>query len=199
MQQVFGYRPILDFLGSFRYPLAGEIALTTELARVNRIHRDWGMDFGLLAEVFQNCSRKRICQVDLIDSYDHKHQLLSESDPQKGLLKMSIDIARVISRTMASEGAVLSSGVMETLQTAYLRNAQDMIKKYHDVAMINNLPFDRCQEDLAVETFARGLRTGGNSFLEDPLGRPELPNWIRVTSAIPHFLTVLRETVECDQ
>jgi glucosyl-3-phosphoglycerate synthase len=199
MQQVFGYRPILDFLGSFRYPLAGEIALTTELARVNRIHRDWGMDFGLLAEVFQNCSRKRICQVDLIDSYDHKHQLLSESDPQKGLLKMSIDIARVVSRTMASEGAVLSSGVIETLQTAYLRNAQDMIKKYHDVAMINNLPFDRCQEDLAVETFARGLRTGGNSFLEDPLGRPELPNWIRVTSAIPHFLTVLRETVECDQ
>lgn len=199
MQQIFGYRSILVFLGSFRYPLSGEIALTTELARVNRIHRDWGMDFGLLAEVFQNCSRKRICQVDVIDSYDHKHQPLSESDPQEGLLRMSIDITRVIFRTMASEGAVFSSGVIETLRTMYLRNAQDMIKKYHDVAMINNLSFDRCQEDLAVETFARGLRMGGSSFLEDPLGRPELPNWIRVTSAIPHFQAILRETVECDQ
>jgi glucosyl-3-phosphoglycerate synthase len=74
-----------------------------------------------------------------------------------------------------------------------------MIKSYHDVAMINNLPFDRCQEDLAVRAFAQGLRIGGSSFLEDPLGRPEIPNWNRVTSAIPQFLELLRETVESDQ
>jgi glucosyl-3-phosphoglycerate synthase len=74
-----------------------------------------------------------------------------------------------------------------------------MIKSYHDVAMINNLPFDRCQEDLAVRAFAQGLRIGGSSFLEDPLGRPEIPNWNRVTSAIPQFLELLRENVESDQ
>jgi glucosyl-3-phosphoglycerate synthase len=199
MQQVFGHKPILAYLDSFRYPLAGEIALTTQLARVNRMPRDWGMDFGILAEVFRNCSRKRICQVDLVDSYDHKHQPLSETDPEKGLLKMSIDIARVFFRTMASEGAVVSDGIMETLLTAYLKTAQDMVKSYHDVATINNLPFDRCQEDLAVRAFAQGLRMGGSSFLEDPLGPPEIPNWNRITTAVPQFLSLLRETVEGDQ
>ena len=199
MQKVFGYKPVLVYLDSFRYPLAGEFALTTELARVNRIHGDWGMDFGILAEVFRNCSTQRICQVDLIESYDHKHQPISEADPEKGLFKMSIDIAKTFFRTMASEGAVLSDGVIETLLTTYLRTARDTIKKYHDDAMINNLPFDRHQEELAVRTFAQGLRMAGSSFLADPLERPEMPNWNRVTSAVPQFLTMLRETVENDQ
>jgi glucosyl-3-phosphoglycerate synthase len=199
MQKVFGYKPVLVYLDSFRYPLAGEFALTAKLARVNRIQGDWGMDFGLLAEVFRNTSTPRICQVDLIETYEHKHQPISESDPQKGLFKMSIDIARVFFRTMAAEGAVLSQGVIETLLATYLSTARDMINKYHHDATINNLPFDRWREELAVETFARALRIGGRSFLEDPLEHLELPSWNRVTSAIPRFPEMLREIVEIDQ
>ena len=167
-----------------------------ELARNNRIQGDWGLDFGVLAEVFRNCSIKRICQVDLIDSYEHKHQNLSESDPRNGLFKMSIDIARVFYRTMASEGAVFSDGAVETLLTTYMRFAQDVIKVYHDSASINYISFNRQQEDLAVKTFAEGLRIGGNSFLKDPLENTEIPNWSRVVSAIPEFLPMLKEIVE---
>jgi glucosyl-3-phosphoglycerate synthase len=77
MQKVFGYTPLLVYLDSFRYPLAGEFAMTADLARVNKLLGDWGLDFGILAEVFRNSSTQRICQVDLIDTYEHKHQPIS--------------------------------------------------------------------------------------------------------------------------
>ena len=198
LQEVFGYKPVLVYLDSFRYPLAGEFALTAELARVNRMQSGWGMDFGVLTEVFRNSSAQRICQAGLIESYEHKHQPISQADPEKGLFKMSIDISRVAFRTMVSEGAVFSEGVVETLLTTYFRMARDMIRKYHDDAMINDLPFDRSQEDLAVRTFAKGLQIGADSFLADPLADPEMPNWNDVTSAIPEFPAMLREAVEGD-
>jgi glucosyl-3-phosphoglycerate synthase len=198
MQKIFGYTPLLVYLDSFRYPLAGEFAMTADLARANRMQGDWGMDFSLLTDVFRTCSSERVCQVDLIDSYEHKHQPISEADPEKGLFKMSIDIARTFFRTMVSEGAVFSDGTIETLQATYVRTAQGMIRKYHDAAMINDLPFDRDREDLAVKTFAEGLRIGAQSFLEDPLGHPEMPSWNKVTSVFPRFPEMLREAVESD-
>jgi glucosyl-3-phosphoglycerate synthase len=198
MEKTIGYEPLLVYLDSFRYPLAGEFSMTSELARINRIHGDWGVDLGVLTEVFRNCSKKRVCQMSLIDSYEHEHQPLSEDNPEAGLFKMSIDITRVFFRTLASEGVVFSNKLIKTLQATYLITAQDTVKKYNDDAMINNLPFDRYEEGLAVKTFAEGLRLGGNSFLEDPLGHPEIPNWNRVTSAIPEFLEMLKKTVEED-
>lgn len=198
MEKIIGYTPLLIFLDSFRYPLAGEFSMTCELARINRIPGDWGMDFGVLAEVFRNSSAKRVCQVDLVDSYEHKHQPLSESNPEGGLFKMSIDITRVFFRALASEGIVFSNTFIKTILTTYLRTAQDTVMKFRDDAAINNLAFDARQESLAVKTFSEGLRLGANSFLEDPLGRPEIPNWNRVCSAIPDFFEILQNAVEED-
>ena len=198
MEKIIGYTPLLIFLDSFRYPLAGEFSMTCELARINRIPGDWGLDFGVLAEVFRNSSAKRVCQVDLVDSYEHKHQPLSESNPEGGLFKMSIDITRVFFRALAAEGVVFSNTFIKTILTTYLRTAQDTVMKFRDDAAINNLAFDVRQESLAVKTFSEGLRLGANSFLEDPLGRPEIPNWNRVYSAIPDFFKMLQNTVEED-
>lgn len=198
MEKIIGYTPLLIFLDSFRYPLAGEFSMTCELARINRIPGDWGLDFGVLAEVFRNSSAKRVCQVDLVDSYEHKHQPLSESNPEGGLFKMSIDITRVFFRALAAEGVVFSNTFIKTILTTYLRTAQDTVMKFRDDAAINNLAFDARQESLAVKTFSEGLRLGANSFLEDPLGRPEIPNWNRVYSAIPDFFKMLQNTVEED-
>ena len=54
--------------------------MRADLARVNHIPSDWGLEVGVLDEVFRNCARSRICQVDIADNYDHKHQLPSEAD-----------------------------------------------------------------------------------------------------------------------
>ncbi len=190
--------PLLTYLDSFRYPLAGEFAITTDLARVNRIPADWGLEIGTLCEVYRNTSLKRVCQVDLIENYQHKHQGLSPEDPNKGLMKMALDIADSLLRTLATEGVVLDGGLLRSLSTAYQRHAEDIIKRYNDDALINGLDFDRHSENLAVETFQRSLEIAAQNFLHSADAAPLIPNWARVSSALPDFQERLLEAVEMD-
>ena len=198
LQKLVGYHPFLVYLDSFRYPLAVEFSLDVSLARINRIPSDWGLEMGVLAEVYRNCVAKRICQVDLIETYEHKHKPLSASDPKKGLLKMCIDISKSLLRTLATEGIIISAGLLRTLLGTYLRVAQDTVKKYEDDAAINGLFYDRHAEVTAVEAFIKGIQIAAKEFLDDPLGAPEIPNWNRITSAIPDFLDRLKEAVAED-
>ena len=198
LKKIVGHMPFLVYLDSFRYPLAGEFSMKADLARINRIPADWGLEVGSLAEVFRNVSMKRICQVDLADNYEHKHQDVSTHDADSGLLKMCTDISTSLFTTLSSEGVQFSESLFNTLFVTYLRIAQDSIKMYNDDAAINGLFFDRHAEGLAVETFVQGIRIASLKFLEDPLGSPLIPNWSRVTSAIPDFLDQLELAVEED-
>jgi len=198
LEKMLGYLPFLVYLDSFRYPLAGEFSMDVDLARVNRIPSDWGLEIGVLAEVFRNVSPKRICQVDLCDNYEHKHQNLSTDNPEGGLFKMCIDISKTLFRTLASEGVPFSDGFFNTLIATYLKTAQDTMRRYSDDAVINDLLFDMHSEGVAIETFVKALRIASKSFLEDPLGSPLIPNWNRVTSAIPDILEQLKGAVEKD-
>ena len=54
MKSVLGVQPLLEYLDSFRYPLAGECSMTTDLVRANRIPSDWGLEVGVLAEVYRS-------------------------------------------------------------------------------------------------------------------------------------------------
>jgi len=198
LQRMLGYLPFLVYLDSFRYPLAGEFSMIADLARINRIPWDWGLEVGVLSEMFRNCSLRGICQVDLTDNYDHKHQQLSPGDPGLGLLRMSIDIAKNLFRNLASEGIDLSESQLKILKATYLRTAQEAITKYHDDAAINGLEFDRHEEEEAVEAFTKGIEVAGKAFVEDPLSIPLIPNWSRVTSAIPDFLEKLKNAVDDD-
>ena len=127
--------------------------MTIDQARINRIPADWGLEVGVLTEVYRNCSLKRICQVELTDNYDHKHQDLSAEDPTRGLHRMVVDIASSLIRNLASYGVEFDSGFLNTLTAAYRRMAQDAIASYSDDATLNGLVFDRHEEELAVETF----------------------------------------------
>ncbi|HXG34791.1 MAG TPA: hypothetical protein VNJ11_15605 [Bryobacteraceae bacterium] len=190
--------PFLRFLDSFRYPLAGEFAMDVNLARVNRIPGDWGLEVGVLAEVYRNCAVSRVCQVDLADTYEHKHQSLSADDPSRGLSRMAADIAKSLFRTIAAEGIVFTADHFRSLEVRYVRLAQDTIARYYADAALNGLKFDRHAEELAVAAFARSLRQAAADFLEDPLGLPLIPNWNRVLAAIPEFFDLLQDAVTKD-
>jgi glucosyl-3-phosphoglycerate synthase len=191
--------PLLEFVHGFRYPLAGEFSMKTALARQVRIPSDWGLEVGLLAEVFRNASPQRICQVELADNYDHKHQELSPFDPSQGLHRMVIDIATSLFRNLASVGVQFDAGFLNTLCAAYLRQAQDTITAYSADSRINGLRFDPHDEELMVETFTAGLRAAGLAFVRDPMRAPLIPNWHRVGAAIPEFLSDLRYAIELDR
>ena len=198
LQFLAGEHLFLEFIDSFRYPLAGEFAMTTDMARVNRIPWDWGLEVGSLAEVYRNYSPRRVCQVDIAETYEHKHQALSSEDPQKGLMKMTVDICKSIFRTLASEGVVFSDGFFKSLSVAYLRLAEDTIMKYEADAAINGLEFDRHEEAKAVEAFTRAISLAAQTFMENPMGSPLIPNWNRVASAIPGILDMLKKAVDED-
>jgi glucosyl-3-phosphoglycerate synthase len=198
LQQVFGNHALLTFLDSFRYPLAGEFAMVRDLAWINRIPGDWGLEVGVLSEVYRNCALRRICQADIADAYEHKHQILSPDNADQGLLKMCVDITKSLFRNLASEGMVLSEAGLKTLRAAYLQAAQDAINRYENDAAINSLQFDRHEERSAVEVFLKGMRLATETFIEDPLGVPMISNWSRVTGAIPDIFERLAAAVERD-
>jgi glucosyl-3-phosphoglycerate synthase len=198
LKNTLGPNQFLDYLDSFRYILAGEFSMDTDLARRIRIPGDWGIEVGVLAEVHRNCALRRICQVDLLDNYEHKHQPLTLEDPNKGLLKMGTDIAKCLFRTMASMGYTLTNEFFISLRSSYLRVAQDFIARYEYDSLINGLSYDRHVEGSAAEAFIGCIMGAGQEFLETPVETPYIPNWNRVASAVPNIFELLMSTVEQD-
>jgi glucosyl-3-phosphoglycerate synthase len=198
LSKIVGPQPLLGYMDSFRYVLAGEFAMDVDLVRTVRIPADWGLEIGMLGEVYRNTSLRRICQVGIADRYDHKHQDVSVDDPAAGLMKMTIDICKSLFRQLAAEGVEMSSGTFRTLQASYVRTAEDTLLRFHHDAMLNGLDFDRHAEESAVEAFARAVQMASRQFLDDPLGAPLIPNWNRVIAAMPTIFDDLRHAVRAD-
>ncbi len=190
--------PFLVYMDTFRYPLAGEFSLDVDLVRRLRIPHDWAVEIGTLAEVFRNAAPRAICQSELCENYDHKHQELSPRDAEKGLNKMAVEITRSFFRLMAAEGIKLDAGLFDTLLSTYLRQAEDTLRFYEADSAINGLSFPRHEEEKAVATFVRSIQVAEKAFLEDPLWTPPIPNWNRVQSALPTFFDELNEAVRAD-
>ena len=198
LTKVCGYSEFLNYLDSFRYPLAGEFSLRSYVINDLLIPSDWGLEVGVLSEMSRNYATNRLCQVDIADVYDHKHQDLSAEDASSGLSKMSTDIAKALFRKLATKGEVFSNEKFRTIKATYYRVALDFIETYHNDALINGLEYHRHREEEAVELFAQNIMMAGDHFLENPMEKPFIPGWNRVRSAIPDVLTQLLEAVEED-
>lgn len=195
---VAGPLDFLTYLDSFRYPLSGECAMSAGVAETIRIPNDWGLEVGILAEVHRHYSENAICQVDIADNYEHKHQPLSADDPGAGLSKMSTDIAKALYRKLATYGVVLTAETIRTIKAMYLRNALDFVERFYYDAQINGLDFDRHAEEKTVEVFVESIINAGETFLENPMEVPFIPTWNRVRAAIPDFPERLCAAVEAD-
>ena len=146
----------------------------------------------------RNYATNRLCQVDIADTYDHKHQDLSPEDAAQGLSKMSTDICKALFRKLATNGEVFSTEKFRTIKATYYRIALDFIESYQNDAIVNGLKFDRHSEEQAVELFAQNLMVAGAYFLDNPMDTPFIPSWNRVISAIPDVMERLKDAVEQD-
>jgi len=198
IQKVCGHQDYIEYLKGFRYPLAGEFAMRTSILPDIRIPSDWGLEIGVLSEVWRNLSNRSVCQVDISDAYDHKHQDLSKDDATKGLSRMSTDISKALFRKLATDGVVFNQETFRTIKATYYRTALDLIEMYYNDALINGLSIDRHQEEEAVELFAANIVEAGHMFLENPMETPFIPNWSRIQSADPDLLRHLLEAVAAD-
>jgi len=199
LKKVFGPVDYLEYIDSFRYPLSGEFSMRKNVIKNIRIPGDWGLEIGVLSEVYRNSSRQKICQVDIADQYDHKHQELTTENRNGGLEKMAIDIAKSFFRKLATEGLVLSREDIRSVKAAYFRIALDFTEQYYYDAKINGLEYDRHKEESTIELFSKCIMDAGESFLENPMQAPFIPSWDRVFSAIPDFSEQMKAAVRNDK
>jgi glucosyl-3-phosphoglycerate synthase len=195
---ILGNTDYLEYMDSFRYPLAGEFSFRRDVLNDIRIPSDWGLEIGVLSEMYRNYSHNRLCQVDIADNYDHKHQALSLDDQSAGLSKMSIDITKALFRKLATQGVTFTSETIRSLKATYYRIGLDFIETYHNDALMNGLTLDVHQEEKAVEMFAQNIMEAGQHFLDNPMEAPFVPSWNRVVSAMPDVFERLKEAVELD-
>jgi len=198
ISHIIGKDDFIRFLRSFRYPLAGEFAVVNNLIRRCRLPHNWGLEIGVLSEVYRNSSKKRICQVDLAETFDHKHSNLDPQNLDGGLAKMAVDIILMIFSTMSSMGHELSRSFLNTLNSTYFRFAQDFLNKYYHDSLINGLEFDRHAEGTAIETFKECLIHASEEFLAKPFEVPTIPTWNRVVAAVPDIFVQIEDAVESD-
>ena len=198
LQKVVGHNEYLEYMDSFRYPLAGEFSFRRDVLNDIRIPSDWGLEIGVLSEMQRNYSHNRLCQADIAKTYDHKHQDLSASNDQGGLSKMSIDITKALIRKLATQGETFSTETFRSLKATYYRIALDFIETYNNDAIMNGLKLDIHSEEKAVELFASNIMKAGESFLDNPMETPFIPSWNRVVSAMPDVLEQLKDAVEQD-
>jgi glucosyl-3-phosphoglycerate synthase len=182
----------IRFLRAFRYPISGEFALTSDLARDLDIPSGWGVEIGVMAEIYRNIAIKRVCQTDL-GFYEHKHQEVGDST--KGLVKMSGDIFKSLLRVLIEEDHIqVDRTFLLSLRVLYHKNAQNCIKKYHADAHFNGIKYDRHLEETMVEQFSNELMTAGSNYILEPI-YTRLPDWLRTMSARRRIREELLEIV----
>ncbi len=196
LMELFGYRDYLRYLSTYRYPLSGEFALTSDLALNTRIPANWGLEVGLLAEVYRNVAMKRIAQVDL-GIFEHKHQGVGTS-PNQGLQKMCRDILKSILRTLTeTEQVVISADHIRALRVKFRREAQNLTRQYFVDARFNNIEYDRHKEEATLEQFEQVIMQAGEEYLADAINT-QIPDWTRALAVMPDLREQLRDATVAD-
>jgi glucosyl-3-phosphoglycerate synthase len=199
LKKVIGDRDFIEYLRAFRYPLSGEFAMRAGVLPDLRIPSDWGLEIGVLSEAWRNLSPSSVCQVEIADRYDHKHQKVSRDDSGKGLNRMSVDISKAIFRKLAADGTVFTNNTFRTLRATYYRTALDLLEAYANDARMNGLTLDRHSEEKSIELFAQNIVKAGHAFLDNPHETPFIANWNRVNAADPTILADLRAAAAADE
>ncbi|MFB6069601.1 MAG: glycosyl transferase family 2 [Halanaeroarchaeum sp.] len=158
--------PLLSYLSAFRYALAGELAMTADLARSIRMPRRWGLEVGTLGAAFETVGFTGSAQVDL-GRYEHEHRAVSGPN---GLSAMAAGVAESLLRVVEDGGVVLDYG---TLPDRYRSVADRFVRQYRADARFNDLTFDESDERRQVETYAAAVAPPG----EDD----RLPAWEEAT------------------
>jgi len=186
-----------SYHGDFNYPLAGEFSFTANLAREINIAYDWGLEVATLSEVYHRVMPRKIAQIDLVPNYEHKHQALSPEDGNKGLHRMVVDIAKFYLDYLRSHGVALDDAFIDMILHTYYENALKFIKSYSDDASVNDLVFDRYEEERLAQYFRGYLWTAWEQS-KGPHENTLIPSWNRVCFSLPHIYPRLLDAVEAD-
>lgn len=146
--------PVLDYLRSFRYALAGEFAMTTALARQVRAQPGWGLEVGTLGEAYRLAGFGDSAQVDL-GVHEHDHRAVGGPD---GLGEMAGAVGDAVVRTLVDAGV---EPAIQAVRSAYREAGRELVEQYAADAAFNGIVYDAAAERDQVETYAEAIDTLG--------------------------------------
>ncbi len=155
--------PIVAYLSSFRYALAGEFAASSELIRRLRAPRAWGLEVGTLGDAFEYAGFEGTAQVDL-GRHEHDHRSVAGD---AGLEGMSREVAAELLRVFEERGV---DPEYRTLRERYLENGEQLIAQYKADAQFNDLSYDTAAERDQLKRYATAI--------EPPGPDRRLPRWV---------------------
>ena len=120
-----------------------------------------------IRDSYRNVRTSKIAQVDL-GLFDHKHKTIGSSS-KEGLRKMCTEIlSSVLRGLMEHQAQTLTSTQLSTLEVLYKRVGEDRVKQFGLDSAVNKLPYDRHEEELSVQKFAKLLRPATQEYLAKP-------------------------------
>ncbi|AGB36528.1 glycosyltransferase family protein [Natronococcus occultus] len=146
--------PILEYCGAFRYALAGEFAMTAELARELRPPRTWGLEVGTLGDAFEHAGFEGTAQVDL-GVHEHDHRAVAG---EAGLEGMSHTVGAELLRVLEAGGV---DPDYETLPARYRETGRALISQYRADAAFNGLAYDPEGERDQLDRYAEAIAPPG--------------------------------------
>ncbi|MFB6155756.1 MAG: glycosyl transferase family 2 [Haloferacaceae archaeon] len=146
--------PLLDYLGAFRYALAGEFAATSDVVRRLRVQRSWGLEVGTLGDAFDLAGFEGTAQVDL-GAYEHDHRAVGGPT---GLTDMSAAVGGALFRALADHGVEPD---FASLPGSYREHAAALVRQYATDAAFNGLGYDRESELDQVDRYAEAVAPPG--------------------------------------
>ncbi len=145
---------ILEYLGAFRYALAGEFAASAELTRQLRAPRSWGLEVGTLGEAFDHAGFEASAQVDL-GRHVHDHRAVAGDS---GLEGMSHEVTAELLRVVEDRGV---DPDYERLAERYREAGDRLIDQYRADALFNGLEYDAGSEREQVRRYADSIAPPG--------------------------------------
>ncbi|QLC33760.1 glycosyl transferase family 2 [Halarchaeum sp. CBA1220] len=145
---------VLDYLGAFRYALAGECAMTADVARSLRVQRRWGLEVGTLGEAYRLAGFSGSAQVDL-GFYEHDHRAVSGPT---GLGDMSEGVGDALLRAVEAAGV---DPAYDTLAERYVEAARRFERGYAADAAFNDFTHEPAAEHEQVETYREAVSPPG--------------------------------------
>ena len=172
--------PLLAYLSAFRYPLAGEFAVTAEAARSIRAQRAWGLEIGMLGEAYDVVGETATAQVDLgVHRHDHR-----PVGGRSGLSTMAGEVGEALFRVLEDHGVAPD---YERLSDAYRDAADTLVRQYGADAAVNALTYDAEAERAQVDSYAESLRPPGPD--------DRLPAWTETTLSPTSVLEVSQDAL----
>lgn len=185
---------LLQYLGSFRYSLSGEFAITPNIAKKLTLSPDWGLEVSMLCDTYRKVGMNNICQTEIAENYKHKHNSIEPNNYNVGLLRMAKEIAKTLFKNLEQDGIIISDSFIKALIKTYIKVTTNKIDVYEALCSMNGLHYSKYSELNYVGMFSHALKLA----YEEPNNTKSMPQWDLVDEIIPKFTNDLIEIVELD-